>query len=79
MTIMIILKILLLNYISQKKITQFSRPSVQEPAIHHISQQAVKMELDELPTTEETTKSIKQLKYGKAADDGIPPEIWKHG
>lgn len=54
--------------------------SVQEPAILRIPQQPVKMELDELPTIEETTKAIKQLKCSKAAGVyGIPPEIWKHG
>lgn len=38
------------------------------------------MEQDELPTIEETTKAIKQLKCGKAAGvDSVPPEIWKHG
>ena len=38
------------------------------------------MELDDLPTVDEITKLIEQLKSGKAAGvDGIPPEIWKHG
>ena len=54
--------------------------TVQDTAILHIPQQTVKPELDELPTLEETTKAIKQLKSGKAAGgDGIPAEIWKHG
>lgn len=50
--------------------------SVQEPAIPHIAEQPVKMELDVLLTTEETMKAIRQLQCGKAAVvDGIPPEI----
>ena len=54
--------------------------TVQDAAILRISQQPVKMELDELPTIDEITKLIEQLKSGKAVGvDGIPPEIWKHG
>ena len=41
--------------------------TVQDTAIQHIRQQSIKPELDELPTLDETTKAIKQLKSGKAA------------
>ena len=38
------------------------------------------MKVDELPTNEETTKYIEQLKNGKAPKSSrIPPEIWKNG
>ena len=37
-------------------------------------------ELDALPNLEEILKSIKQLSCGKSpGDDGIPPEVYKHG
>lgn len=54
--------------------------TVQYSALLHIPQKPAKMELDEIPTLEETTKAINQLKSGKAAGtDGIPPDVWKHG
>ena len=53
---------------------------VQDSSVLRIPQQPVKVELDELPSMEEITKAIEQLKSGKAAGvDGIPPEIWKDG
>ena len=52
----------------------------QEPALLQIQQLRVKTELDVIPTLEEITKAIKQLKTGKAAGtDSIPSEIWKYG
>ena len=47
--------------------------TVQDTAIQHIPQQSIKPELDELPTLDETTKAIKQLKSGKAA--GLASEV----
>ena len=53
---------------------------VQDSAVLRIPQQPVKADLDELPSMEEVTKAIEQLKRRKAAGiDGIPPEIWKDG
>ena len=49
----------------------------QKSEILCILQQAVKIELDELPITEETSKTIEQLKSGKTEIDRIP-EIWKY-
>ena len=38
------------------------------------------MELDELLSIEETTKTIEQLKRDReSGEDKIPPETWKHG
>ena len=54
--------------------------TVHDAAILCIPQQPVKAELDEMPSLEEITKAIQQLKCGKAAGvDSIPPEIWIHG
>lgn len=54
--------------------------TVQDAALLNIPQKPVQMELDEIPTLEETTKAIEPLKSGKAAGiDGIPPDVWKHG
>lgn len=54
--------------------------TVQDAALLNIPQKPVQMELDEIPTLEETTKAIEQLKSGKAAGiNGIPPDVWKHG
>ncbi|XP_037790205.1 uncharacterized protein LOC119585608 [Penaeus monodon] len=53
---------------------------VQDSAVLRICQKPVIEELDELPSIEEISKAIEQLKCGKAAGvDGIPPEIWKDG
>ncbi|XP_037780222.1 uncharacterized protein LOC119576642 [Penaeus monodon] len=53
---------------------------VQDSAVLRIRQKPVIEELDELPSIEEISKAIEQLKCGKAAGvDGIPPEIWKDG
>ncbi|XP_037773076.1 uncharacterized protein LOC119568612 [Penaeus monodon] len=53
---------------------------VQDSAVLRIRQKPVIEELEELPSIEEISKAIEQLKCGKAAGvDGIPPEIWKDG
>ncbi|XP_063588714.1 uncharacterized protein LOC134765849 [Penaeus indicus] len=53
---------------------------VQDSAVLCIPQKLVIVELDELPSMEEVSKAIEQLKSGKAAGvDRIPPEIWKDG
>ncbi|XP_063615913.1 uncharacterized protein LOC134789136 [Penaeus indicus] len=53
---------------------------VQDSAVLRIPQKPVIVELDELPSMEEVSKAIEQLKSGKAAGvDRIPPEIWKDG
>ena len=53
---------------------------VQNSTFLRIPQLPVKMELDELPSTQELIKTIEQMKSGKAAGiDGIPPEFWKSG
>ena len=45
-----------------------------------IPQRAVNSSLDAVPTLEEVLSSIKQLSSGKSpGEDGIPPEIFKHG
>ncbi|XP_063614375.1 uncharacterized protein LOC134787527 [Penaeus indicus] len=55
----------------QQPPAQASRDPEQKPVI---------VELDELPSMEEVSKAIEQLKSGKAAGvDRIPPEIWKDG
>ena len=53
---------------------------VQDSVLLRIPQLSVKVELDELPSTQELVKAIEQIKSGKAAGvDGIPPELWKSG
>ena len=53
---------------------------VQNPTVLRIPQQPFKEELDELPSVKKITKSIEQLRSGKAAGvDGIPPKLWKDG
>ncbi|XP_063600256.1 uncharacterized protein LOC134776430 [Penaeus indicus] len=52
---------------------------VQDSAVLRIPQKPVIVELDELPSMEEVSKAIEQLKSGKAGVDRIPPEIWKDG
>lgn len=71
----------ILNRWAEHSQTLFSTDrTVQDAALLNIPQEQVQMELDEIPTLEETTKAIEQLKSGKAAGiDGIPPNVWKHG
>lgn len=48
--------------------------------LEEIPQWDVNESLDSLPTLEEVSDSIKQLTSGKSpGEDGIPPEIYKHG
>ena len=48
--------------------------------LEEIPQWDVNESLDSLPTLEEVSDSIEQLTSGKSpGDDGIPPEIYKHG
>ncbi len=54
--------------------------SISDEAIDEVPQSPVIKELDTIPTVEETAEAIKQLSSGKApGEDGIPPEIYKHG
>ena len=48
--------------------------------LNDIPQYPVKQNLDDLPTLEEVIKAIGELSSGKApGQDGISPEIYKHG
>ena len=48
--------------------------------LEEIPQEEVDTSLDDLPTLKEVQLSIKQLSSGKCpGEDGIPPEIYKHG
>ena len=54
--------------------------TVQESSLAKIPQVAVKLELDDPPTCEQTIKATMQLKVGKSPGiDGIPAEVYQHG
>lgn len=54
--------------------------SISEVAIAEIPKSSVTEELKAVPTTEETTRAIKQMSSGTASgEDNIPTEIYKHG
>ena len=53
---------------------------IQDPAVLRIPQQPFNAELDELPSVKENTKTIEQLRNGKAVGvNRIPPEFWNDG
>ena len=73
------------NDIMKRWTTHFSSllnrsSEVSVDALDNIPQRPLIHTLDQPPSTEETTRAIKQLQVGKApGPDGLPPEVFKAG